>query len=149
MQQEQRKVYTYEEVYQSTLEYFKGDTLATVVWIDKYSLKFKSENSSEKVEYYELNPDMMHRRIAKEFARIEMKYPEPMDEDEIYHLLKGFEYIIPQGSPMAGIGNPFVNTSISNCFVIGDQPDSYGGIMNADEEQVQLMKRRKQHCVAV
>lgn len=142
MQEGQRKVYTYEEVYQSTLEYFKGDTLATVVWIDKYSLKFKPDNRSEKIEYYELNPDMMHRRIAKEFARIEMKYPEPMTEDEIYHLLKDFEYIIPQGSPMAGIGNPFVNTSISNCFVIGNQPDSYGGIMNADEEQVQLMKRR-------
>lgn len=142
MQEEQRKVYTYEEVYQSTLEYFKGDTLATVVWIDKYSLKFKPDNRSEKIEYYELNPDMMHRRIAKEFARIEAKYPEPMDEEEIYHLLKDFEYIIPQGSPMAGIGNPFVKTSISNCFLIGDQPDSYGGIMNADEEQVQLMKRR-------
>lgn len=134
-----KKVYTREEVEKSTLSYFKGDQLATTVWIDKYSLKNKVE---EKVEYYELNPDMMHRRIAKEFARVEAKYKEPMGEEEIYHLLKNFEYIIPQGSPMAGIGNPFTNTSISNCFLIGNHPDSYGGIINADEEQVQLMKRR-------
>jgi len=139
----QKQVFTREEVEKSTLEYFKGDQLATTVWIDKYSLKNKVHNEKgEIVEYFELNPDMMHRRIAREFARIEGKYKEPMTEDEIYHLLKGFEYIIPQGSPMAGIGNPFVNTSISNCFLIGNQPDSYGGIMNADEEQVQLMKRR-------
>lgn len=135
----QRQIFTREEVEKSTLEYFNGDSLATTVWIDKYSLKSKV---GEVIQYYELNPDMMHRRIAKEFARIESKYKEPMSEEEIYHLLKEFEYIIPQGSPMMGIGNPFTNTSISNCFVIGNQPDSYGGIMNADEEQVQLMKRR-------
>jgi len=139
----QEQVFTREEVEKSTLDYFKGDQLATTVWIDKYSLKNKvHDETGESVEYFELNPDMMHRRIAKEFARVEGKYKEPMSEDEIYHLLKGFEYIIPQGSPMAGIGNPYVNTSISNCFLIGNQPDSYGGIMNADEEQVQLMKRR-------
>lgn len=135
----ERIVYLREEVEKSTLEYFGGDTLATVVWIDKYSLKNKI---GEVTEYYELNPDMMHRRIAKEFARIESKYPNPLSEEEIYQLLKDFNYIVPQGSPMAGIGNPFTNTSISNCFLIGNHPDSYGGIMKADEEQVQLMKRR-------
>jgi ribonucleotide reductase alpha subunit len=140
----ERQIFSREEVEKSTLEYFGGDQLATTVWIDKYSLKNKISNEAglDEVEYYELNPDMMHRRIAKEFARIELKYPEPMNEEEIYELLKGFKYIIPQGSPMAGIGNPFVNTSISNCFLIGNHPDSYGGIMSADEEQVQLMKRR-------
>lgn len=139
----ERRVFTREEVEKSTLEYFKGDSLATTVWIDKYSLKEKiTEIGKETVKYYELNPDMMHRRIAAEFARAESKYVNPMSEEEIYNLLKDFEYIVPQGSPMAGIGNPFVNTSISNCFLIGNQPDSYGGIMNADEEQVQLMKRR-------
>jgi ribonucleotide reductase alpha subunit len=139
----EKQIFTREEVEVSTLKYFKGDQLATTVWIDKYSLKNKvNEESGERVDYYELNPDMMHRRIAKEFARIEQKYKEPMTEEEIYQLLKGFDYIIPQGSPMAGIGNSFVNTSISNCFVVGNQPDSYGGIMMADEEQVQLMKRR-------
>lgn len=140
---DERQAFSREEVEKSTLEYFGGDQLATTVWIDKYSLKNKiNEQSGEIVEYYELNPDMMHRRLAKEFARIEQKYPEPMEEEEIYQLLKDFKYIIPQGSPMAGIGNPFVNTSISNCFLIGNHPDSYGGIMSADEEQVQLMKRR-------
>lgn len=139
----ERQVFSREQVEESTLKYFGGDQLATTVWIDKYSLKNKiNEGGKERVEYHELNPDMMQRRIAKEFARIEAKYPEPMDEEEIYQLLKEFKYIIPQGSPMAGIGNPFVNTSISNCFLIGNHPDSYGGIMAADEEQVQLMKRR-------
>jgi len=140
---EAKQIYSKEEVKKSTLEYFGGDELATKVWIDKYSLKNKIHNKNgETIEYYELNPDMMHRRIAKEFARIEAKYLNPLSEEEIYQLLKDFKYVIPQGSPMAGIGNPFVNTSISNCFLIGNQPDSYGGIMNADEEQVQLMKRR-------
>tara|TARA_R110002020_G_scaffold131033_1_gene293012 strand:- start:1072 stop:3657 length:2586 start_codon:yes stop_codon:yes gene_type:complete len=129
------KTYTREEVYSATLIYFGGDELAANVWADKYCLRNEQT-------YYELTPDQMHRRIAKEFARIENNYPNSLSEDIIYGLLKDFKYIIPQGSPMKGIGNDFALTSISNCFVIGGQPDSYGGIFNADEEQAQLMKRR-------
>ncbi len=129
------KQFTREQVYNATLKYFNGDELATNVWIDKYCLRNKNI-------YYELTPDDMHHRLAKEFARIEAKYENPLSEEEIYNLLKNFKYIIPQGSPMKGVGNPFALTSISNCFVIGGQPDSYGGILNADEEQSQLMKRR-------
>lgn len=128
--------YTREEVFQETLQYFKGDTLAANVWIDKYALKDSEGN------IYELTPNDMHRRLAKEFARIESKYPKPIDEEGIYELLKDFKYLVPQGSPMAGIGNNFVITSLSNCFVIAPAIDSYGGIMHNDQEQVQLMKRR-------
>lgn len=130
--------YTHKEVLASATEYFKGDVLAANVWINKYALK-NSEG-----EIFELTPEDMHRRIAKEIARIENKYPSPLSEDEIYDLLKDFKYIIPQGSPMAGIGNNFQNSSLSNCFVIGGDTnsDSYGGIMKVDQEQVQLMKRR-------
>ena len=118
--------------------YFKGDSLAANVWMNKYALK-DSENN-----IYELTPDDMHRRIAREFARIEKKYVNPMDEEAIYQLLKDFKFVIPQGSPMAGIGNDFQVASLSNCFVIGSggDSDSYGGIMKIDQEQVQLMKRR-------
>lgn len=136
-----RKEYSLEEVNKATLEYFKGDELATNVWRDKYCLKQAIPDTKDFI-YLELTPDDMHRRLAKEFARIEAKYPEPMMEEEIYHLLKDFDYIVPQGSPSAGIGNPFAVTSISNCFVIGGHPDSYGGIFMADQEQAQLMKRR-------
>lgn len=127
-----------ETVFQSALEYFKGDDLAANVWVDKYCLKDSSGN------YYERTPDDMHRRMAKEFARIEAKYPNPMSEQEIYYLFKDFKYVVPQGGSMAGVGNDFVTTSLSNCFVIGNegQSDSYGGIMKIDQEQVQLMKRR-------
>ena len=127
-----------ETVFQSALEYFKGDDLAANVWVDKYCLKDSSGN------YYERTPDDMHRRMAKEFARIEAKYPNPMSEQEIYELFKDFKFVVPQGGPMAGIGNDFVITSLSNCFVIGNDgaSDSYGGIMKIDQEQVQLMKRR-------
>lgn len=128
-------MYNREQVYEATLKYFNGDELASNVWIDKYCLKHNGF-------FYELTPDDMHRRLAKEFARIEKKYPNPMSEEEIYQLFKDFSWIVPQGSPMAGIGNPYVNTSISNCFVIGGKKDSYGGIFKADEEQGQLMKRR-------
>ena len=131
--------YTREEVYAETIKYFKGDDLAATVWIDKYCLK---EKNGEDLKYYELTPDDMHKRLAKEFARIESNYEEPMSESEIYELLKDFKYIVPQGSPMAGIGNPYAKTSISNCFVVGGQPDTYGGIFNMDEEAAQLMKRR-------
>lgn len=124
-------------VFEETLKYFKGDSLATDVWMNKYALKTDSG-------YLESNPDEMHRRISKEFARIESKYKNPLSEQEIYELLKDFKYIIPAGSPMSGIGNNEQIVSLSNCFVIGNttQSDSYGGILKIDEEQVQLMKRR-------
>ena len=138
-----KKTYTRAEVLEACLKYFKGDELASDVWIDKYCLKKKRLGEpADSFDYYELTPDDMHRRLAKEFARVEAKYPNPMSEELIYSMLKNFQYIVPQGSPMAGIGNPFAKTSISNCFVVGGQPDSYGGIMNLDEEGIQLMKRR-------
>ena len=130
--------YTYQEALQESIKYFKGDELAASVWIGKYAMKDSLGN------LYENSPEQMHRRLAKEFARIEAKYPNPMSEDEIYDLLKDFKFIIPQGGPMTGIGNNYQIASLSNCFVIGnDGPsDSYGGILKIDEEQVQLMKRR-------
>lgn len=134
----EKKTYTYDEAYHASLEYFKGDELAARVWATKYALKDSFGH------LYELTPDDMHHRIASEIARIEKKYPNPMSEEKIFSLLKNFRYIVPQGSPMAGIGNNFQVGSLSNCFVIGldGQPDSYGGIIKIDEEQVQLMKRR-------
>tara|TARA_R110001592_G_scaffold52975_3_gene162510 strand:- start:760 stop:3246 length:2487 start_codon:yes stop_codon:yes gene_type:complete len=128
--------YNKEEVHAATLEYFEGDELATNVWTSKYALRDLEDN------YYEKTPDDMHRRLAKEFARIEAKYPESMSEDEIYNLFKDFKYIVPQGSPMSGVGNPFQIQSLSNCFVISSPEDSYGGILYTDQQQVQIMKRR-------
>lgn len=130
--------YTYEEAMAACLEYFGGDELAASVWINKYAMKDSFGN------LYEHSPEDMHRRLAGEFARIEERYPNPMSVDEIYELLKGFKYVVPQGGPMTGIGNGHQIASLSNCFVIGhNKPaDSYGGIMRIDEEQVQLMKRR-------
>lgn len=128
-----------EEVKEAATEYFKGDSLAANVWMNKYALK-DSEG-----RLYERTPDEMHRRIAGEIARIENKYPNPLSKEDIYEVLKGFRYIVPQGSPMAGIGNPFQTSSLSNCFVVGNpegSSDSYGGILKIDQEQVQLMKRR-------
>ncbi len=132
------KNYSQEEVLAKSIEYFKGDTLAANVWMNKYALKDSDGN------IYELTPDDMHWRIANEIARIEQKYPNPMTAQEVYELIKDFKYIIPQGSPMAGIGNNMQVSSLSNCFVIGNDgnSDSYGGIMKIDQEQVQLMKRR-------
>ena len=129
--------YSPEEIMASSVEYFGGDELAANVWMNKYALR-------DGEHIYELNPDMMHHRIAREFARIESKYPNPLSEDEVYGLLKDFRYLVPQGSPMSGIGNNFQVVSLSNCFVIGNSgsSDSYGGIMKIDQEQVQLMKRR-------
>ncbi|MCX6234819.1 MAG: adenosylcobalamin-dependent ribonucleoside-diphosphate reductase [Bacteroidetes bacterium] len=128
----------FDEILDKSTQYFKGDSLAANVWINKYALK----NSEGKI--FELTPDDMHHRLAREVARIEAKYPNPLSEDEIYHLFKDFKYIIPQGSPMAGIGNRFQVSSLSNCFVIGNEgsTDSYGSILKIDQEQVQLMKRR-------
>ena len=134
----EKKTYTYDEAYHASLDYFMGDELAARVWATKYALKDSFGH------LYERTPDDMHHRIANEIARIEKKYPKPMSEQQIFDLLKNFRYIVPQGSPMAGIGNNFQIGSLSNCFVIGldGQPDSYGGIIKIDEEQVQLMKRR-------
>ena len=133
---EKHKTYTFDEAFKSSLEYFKGDELAARVWANKYALKDSYGNLFEK------NPDDMHRRLAKEIARIENKYPNPMGEEEIFELLRDFRYIVPQGGPMAGIGNEYQIASLSNCFVVGSGADSYGGIMKTDQEQVQLMKRR-------
>lgn len=132
------ETHTYDDAYEASLKYFKGDELAARVWASKYALKDSDGH------FFELTPDDMHHRIAREIERIEKKYPNPMSEEEIYSLLKDFKYIVPQGSPMAGIGNDLQVGSLSNCFVIGldGKPDSYGGIIKIDEEQVQLMKRR-------
>ena len=133
-----KETYTQEEAFNASLNYFKGDDLAARVWVNKYALKDSDGN------IYEKTPDDMHRRIASEIARIEKKYPNPLGEDQIFDLIKDFKYIVPQGSPMAGIGNPYQIASLSNCFVIGNEgvSDSYGGILKIDQEQVQLMKRR-------
>lgn len=130
--------YTYQQAYEASLKYFDGDELAARVWATKYALKDSFGH------LYELTPDDMHRRIAREIARIEKKYPNPLSEDRLFELMSHFRYIVPQGSPMAGIGNNFQVGSLSNCFVVGldGEPDSYGGILKIDEEQVQLMKRR-------
>ncbi len=135
---QKKQIYTNEEAYQASLVYFKGDDLAARVWLNKYALKDSEGN------IYEKSPEDMHRRIASEIARIEKQYPNPLSETEVYDLIKNFTYIIPQGSPMTGIGNPYQVASLSNCFVIGNngESDSYGGIMKIDQEQVQLMKRR-------
>ncbi|MEB2779439.1 adenosylcobalamin-dependent ribonucleoside-diphosphate reductase [Algoriphagus sp. C2-6-M1] len=132
------RTYTQDEAFEASQSYFKGDDLAARVWINKYALKDSAGN------LYELTPNDMHTRIAKELARIESRYPNPLSEEEIFDLIKDFKYIVPQGSPMAGIGNPYQIASLSNCFVIGNngESDSYGGIMKIDQEQVQLMKRR-------
>ncbi len=135
---ENQKTFTSDEAFQASLEYFNGDDLAARVWVNKYALKDSAGN------IFESTPDDMHRRIAREIARVEVRYPNPLSENEIFDLIRNFKYIIPQGSPMTGIGNPFQIASLSNCFVIGNgtSSDSYGGIMKIDQEQVQLMKRR-------
>ena len=130
--------YTFDEAFKASTDYFGGDELAAKVWVSKYALKDSFGN------IYERTPDDMHHRLAREIARIENKYENPMSESEIFDLIKNFRYIVPQGSPMSGIGNDYQVGSLSNCFVIGldGEPDSYGGILKIDEEQVQLMKRR-------
>ncbi|MCP4123589.1 MAG: adenosylcobalamin-dependent ribonucleoside-diphosphate reductase [Bacteroidetes bacterium] len=126
----------YDDVLKASTKYFDGDELAATVWINKYALKDSEGN------VFELSPADMHHRMASEIARVETKYKNPMSEKEIYALFENFKYIVPQGGPMSGIGNNFQKVSLSNCFVIGNKSDSYGGIMRTDEEQVQLMKRR-------
>ncbi len=132
------KTYTPEEITEASFEFFKGDDLATKVWSTKYALKDSFGN------VYELTPDDMHRRLAREIGRIEKNYPNPLSEEELFELFRDFKYIVPQGSPMTGIGNEHQVASLSNCFVIGfdGESDSYGAIIKIDEEQVQLMKRR-------
>lgn len=134
----EKQTYTYDEAFEESLKYFEGDELAARVWVSKYALK----DSYGKI--YEKSPVDMHWRIANEIARIEKNYPNPITAEEIFGLMDHFKYIIPQGSPMTGIGNDYQVASLSNCFVIGvDGPsDSYGAIIKMDEEQVQLMKRR-------
>lgn len=136
--QESLKVHDSAEILEASTRYFGGDVLAATVWMNKYALKDSDGH------IYELTPDDMHRRIARELHRIESRYPNPVSEEDAYLLMKDFRYVIPQGSPMAGIGNKFQISSLSNCFVVGNKgnSDSYGGIMKIDEEQVQLMKRR-------
>jgi ribonucleoside-diphosphate reductase alpha chain len=133
-----KHVYSSEEAFKASLKYFNGDDLAARVWVNKYALKDSHGN------IYEQTPDDMHKRLAKEIARIEKNYANPLSEKEIYSVLKDFKYIVPQGGPMTGIGNEYQIASLSNCFVIGNEgnSDSYGGIMKIDQEQVQLMKRR-------
>jgi ribonucleoside-diphosphate reductase alpha chain len=137
MIEKNQKIYSKQEVEKATLQYFKNDELAAHVWAKKYCLK-------DEKNYYELTPDDMHRRIAKELARIEAKYPNPLTEEQIFETLRNFNRIVPQGSPMSGVGNDFQVVSLSNCFVIGNKglSDSYGGILKIDQEQIQLMKRR-------
>lgn len=132
------KTYTFDEAFEASINYFTGDELAAKVWVNKYALKDAFGN------IYEKSPDDMHHRLAKEIARIEQKYPNPLSEKELFDLFDHFRYIVPQGSPMTGIGNNFQIASLSNCFVIGldGVADSYGAIIRIDEEQVQLMKRR-------
>lgn len=131
-------VYSHDDAVDASCLYFNGDELAARVWANKYALKDSFGN------LYEKTPDDMHRRIAKEIHRIELKYKNPLSEDLLYNILKDFKYIVPQGGPMTGIGNDYQIASLSNCFVIGNDgtSDSYGGIMKIDQEQVQLMKRR-------
>ncbi len=134
----EKQIYSYDEAYEESLRYFQGDELAARVWVNKYAVKDSFGN------IYEKSPKDMHWRIANEVARIESKYPNALTAKELYDLLDHFKYIVPQGSPMTGIGNDYQVASLSNCFVIGvdGAADSYGAIIKIDEEQVQLMKRR-------
>ena len=134
----EKKTYSYNEAFEASLQYFKGDELAARVWVNKYAVKDSFGN------IYEKSPEDMHWRLANEVARIEAKYPNALSAQELFNLFDRFKYIVPQGSPMTGIGNDFQVASLSNCFVIGldGQADSYGAIIRIDEEQVQLMKRR-------
>ena len=137
MNQEKKKIYSYDDALKASTEYFNGDTLAATVFLNKYALKDSDGN------LYEKTPEDMHHRLAKEFARIESHYSNPMTEDEIFSYLKNFKYIVPAGSPMAGIGNDFQKyVSLSNCFVIESPFDSFGGINYACDHLSSIMKRR-------
>ena len=128
------------EVKEATLKYFGGDRLATNVFMTKYCLRDKKGNFVEKT------PDDMHRRLATEFARMEDKFitrkSNHLTEDEIYAFLKDFKYIVPQGSPMMGIGNDYVNVSLSNCVVVDNPQDNVSSIVDAGKDLANLFKRR-------
>lgn len=128
--------YKYENALKMSIDYFGGEDLPAKVFLDKYALRDNDGN------LLEATPTQMHGRLAKEFARIELKYDNPMSEDEIFDLIDHFKYIIPQGSPMSSIGNPYHVQSSGNCFSIEPPYDSYGGICYTDQQLVQLMKRR-------
>ena len=150
---------TQEDAFSASLKYFNGDELAASVFTSKYALRDGEGNLLEST------PTDMHRRLAREFARVEAKYPNPLSEKEIFCLLADVEHIdiseratmtleelashsrglgpvVPQGSPMSAMGNPYKLQSLSNCFVIDSPQDSYGGILFTDQEQAQIMKRR-------
>lgn len=124
------------EIFEKCKEYFNGDDLAASVIINKYLLKDSDGNFIEK------SPESLIKRISSEFSRIEKKYPNSLSEEEIFEALNHFKYIIPQGSPLFGIGNEYQTVSIANCFVVDRPADSYGGILNQDQELAQIMKRR-------
>lgn len=134
----EKRIYSYDEAFEESLRYFQGDELAARVWVNKYAVKDSFGN------IYERSPEDMHWRIANEVARVESKYPNPLSAQELFDVFDHFRYIVPQGSPMTGIGNDYQVASLSNCFVIGvdGAADSYGAVIKVDEEQVQLMKRR-------
>jgi ribonucleoside-diphosphate reductase alpha chain len=149
------KALSYEEAMPLATAYFEGDELAASTWLNKYAMKDAKGN------FMESTPDEMHRRMAREFARIEAKYRsqnklngnftaqsaygqqrDALGEESIYKLFKKFKYVIPQGSVMATLGNPFVIASLSNCVVLPEIYDSYGGIFHTDQQLAQLYKRR-------
>ena len=131
-------MYTKEEVRKTTLKYFDNDDLATNVWVTKYALKDSNGNFLEKT------PSEMHARLSKEFARIEEKFggERSLSEKKINNLLKDFKYIVPQGSPMYGIGNNHVNISLSNCVVVEPPKDNISSIIDSGKNLANLMKRR-------
>ncbi len=151
----QEKHYTYNEVFEKAKAYFDGDELAASTWMNKYAVKDKQGH------FYETTPDDMHWRMAREFGRIEDKYRDTLNlngqfsalseygqkrnhlsTERIHELFKEFRYVIPQGSVMAGLGNQNMLASLSNCVVLPQPYDSYGGIMHTDQQLAQLFKRR-------
>jgi len=134
---EETKTFTYDEAFEASKEYFGGeDELAPKVFLDKYALRNKEEELIEKT------PTDMHHRLAREFARIEAKYPNAVSEEEIFKSFKDFKHIVPQGSPMSSIGNTNQLQTVGNCYVLNSPEDSYGGIFKTDQEQAQIQKRR-------
>lgn len=127
---------SYQQALEESMKYFNGDELAADVFVGKYALV------DGQGDLKELTPDDMHKRLAREFARVEKKYSNPMSEEEIYELFKEFRYVVPQGSPMSAIGNDYQIQSASNCFVLPPVLDSYGSILKTDEHLIQISKRR-------
>ena len=135
------------------LNYFNGDELAASTWLNKYAKRDEHGNTVEQT------PTDMHKRMAKEFARIEKQYDDnalpfdqekfskhyhkrkPLTEKRIFELFDKFKYVIPAGSVMAGLGAD-KPVSLSNCFVLPSPEDSYSSIMMTRLNQAELMKRR-------